>query len=118
MVNGDSPWSPSIVIVRVVGLQLPQLGKLQEDVVRIHERDDEAGRAVAPPAFEDVISQQRERRMEQDSGERRSLPPLVHLTRGERCIAVHPDEMFGQVSIWMMLQLILQISDGSVYPYG
>src|SRR5712691_7012744 len=46
--------------------ELPQLGELQEHVVRVERRDDEADRAVANAAVREVVAQERQRRMAGD----------------------------------------------------
>src|SRR5256884_8222999 len=56
-------------------LQLPQLRELQEHVIRVERRDDEAGRAVADAAVRQIIAKERERRVAgelQESGAPRS----------------------------------------------
>ena len=46
-------------------LQLPELRELQEDGVGVDEREGQAGGAVEEPASQDVVPQERRRRMHQ-----------------------------------------------------
>src|SRR5689334_12700094 len=84
--------SPEVARVSIA-LQLPELRELQHHVIRVHERDDEAGFAVAKPALEDVIARERDRRMKQQLKPRRTLAFLEHLPCRERRVPIHADQM-------------------------
>src|SRR5262249_34372190 len=74
--------SPRVVVTSRRPLELPQLGELQEHVVRVHPRDREADRAVAESAAQDVVAEKREERMEGEVDDCGSSAGVVHLPRG------------------------------------
>ena len=90
-------------------LQLPELRELQEHVVGVHRRDDEAGHAVAEAAAGDVVAQEGERRMAGELQQAGAPAVLVHLPRGQRRVAVDRLEVLGDVAVGVVLDLAAQL---------
>src|SRR2546423_7166124 len=63
-------------------LQFPQHQVFQKDVMRGEGGDAEAGEAVAPAAFENVVAYERGRPDRRDLERCRASPLLEHLARG------------------------------------
>src|SRR5688500_5833847 len=78
-----------------ISLQFPELGELQHDVIRIHQRDDESRFPVAKAALQNVVAHERSRRVEQQLESSCSFALLEHLPRRQRGVAIHPYQMLG-----------------------
>src|SRR5687767_125532 len=87
--------------------ELPEFRKLQADVAGIHRRYDQARDAVAEPSAEQVISDERRRRMHHKVGPASSPALGEHLFRRQRRVAIHRLEVVGEVAVRVMLQLLL-----------
>jgi hypothetical protein len=85
-------------------LQFPQLGELEKDVIRVHHRDDETCRAVANPAFEDVVAKEGQRRMQQALSHAGTSAVLVQLVCRSSRIAVDCLEVIVDALVREMLQ--------------
>ena len=89
-------------------LPLPQLRQLQEHVVRVHARDDQAGHAVLEAAAQDVVAQERQGRVERQAREARARAFFVHLPRRQIRVPLHRLEMMRDVAIGVVLDLALE----------
>ena len=66
----------------------------------------EAGRAVEEAAAQDVVAQERGRRMDDEIEEAGAASALVHLPRGERGVVVDAIELVAQVAERVVLELV------------
>ena len=89
----------------VDALQLPQLGELEEHVVRVHRRDDEAGHAVADAAAHEVVAQEGERRVAGQLQQAGAPAVFVHLRAPPGRVAVDRLQVVRDVAIGVVLDL-------------
>src|SRR6476659_8160764 len=86
-------------------LKLPELRELQEHVVPVHGRDDDADGAKTEAAFSHVVAQEGQRSVEEQVPDSRTASRLVHLARGVGRVAIDRLEMIRDVAIGKVLQL-------------
>src|SRR5262252_5867200 len=91
-------------------IPLPRLREFQEDVIRIERGDDEADAAEPETAAQDVVAQERERRMERDAGDRRHAAVGDHLIGGQRRVAIDRLQVMADVAVREMLQIVRELS--------
>src|SRR5204862_7874600 len=90
-------------------LQFASRRELEKDVVGVHDRDYEARPTVAKAAFQNVVLQEGNRRANEKIDDTRTQAARLHLSGGESGVAIHSDQMLGEIAIRVMLQLALQI---------
>ena len=66
-------------------------------------------------AAQDVVAQERGRRMHQQIDGAGAPAALVHLPRRQRRVAVDAIEVIAQVAVRVVLQLLRQLADGAVH---
>jgi hypothetical protein len=95
-------------------LQLPELGELQEDGIRVDERKGESGNAVSEAAAQHVVPEECCRWMCEQIDGTGAPAAFVHLLRGQRAVLVDPIEMVAEVAVRVVLKLVLQLTDRTV----
>src|SRR4030095_15051924 len=86
-------------------LKFPEFGELQEDGVGIHDRQGQAGHALAESAPQDVIPEKGGGRMCKEIECIRAAAAFVHLLRRQRGVGVDAIEMIAQIAIRIVLSL-------------
>ena len=92
----------------------PELRELQEHVVRVHRRDDEAGSAVADAAPQHVVAQERRRRMQREIGQPPPAGPLRTSARPPASCTGPSSRGGGDVAVGEVLQVVAQLADRAV----
>src|SRR5438876_10139365 len=98
-------------------LKLPEFGELQKHVVAVQRRDDEADDAVPQAAPDNVVSQERQRRMEGELKDVGAAAALVHLLRGVGGVTIDRLEMIGDIAKGKVLKFSTEPPDGAPYRH-
>ena len=97
-----------------VALEFPQLGELQEDRVRVHERNRETDRSVEEASAKDVVPQECRRRMREEREWPRALTALVHLARRESRVVIDAIELIAEIAKRVVLKLVDELTGAAV----
>src|SRR2546423_14848390 len=80
-------------------IQLPRFRHLQEHVIRVQHRDEQPRSTLRESALQDVVPQERERRMKNDARERDRASFFGPLLRRERRITIERREMMAEIPV-------------------
>ena len=96
-------------------LQLPELQDLEENVVRVEDRNQEPGGAVTKPAPHDVVAQERRGRMDGDL-ERIGSPSLrIPFLGGKRRVVIDAGDVIRDVAIRVVLEVVMERARTSLF---
>src|SRR4051794_21746325 len=99
-------------------LKGPELRELQEDVLRVHGRNDEARQAVEESPLQHVVAQKCRRRVQDHIEDSGATTLLAHLLRRKRRVPVHDLEVVRDVAIGVVLEIVGQVPDAAAGAYG
>ena len=89
-------------------LPLPELRQLQEHVIRVEHRHEQAGGAVLDAAAQDVVAEKRQRRVDEGLEGVRPAPFREPLLGRERRVAIDRRKVMRDVAVREVLQLVSQ----------